>query len=152
MKNFNDFLNRQKTEDRRAFIVHYPAKSAKTRFAQKVSEKRVDTYCLDLQAHANEHQEAFKSFGFTVLQQLLLGLDVKESVVIIDNADFLFNTWESTDQVEFENWLRIQLRSPSMSNKTFVFFVQSDDYFMNMQLKNSRGESRVLPLDAFEAL
>ena len=87
-----------------------------------------------------------------VLQQLLLNSDIKESVVIIDNVDFLFNAWESSDQVEFENWLRIQLRSPSITNKTFVFFVQSDSFFTNMKLTNSRGESRVLPLNAFEAL
>jgi hypothetical protein len=152
MKNFNEFLNRQKTEDRRAFIVHYPAKSGKTRFAQKVCKKRNDTYYVDLQAYANEHQENFPSFGFSILQQLLLGLDIKESVIVVDNPDFMFNVWESSDQVEFENWLRIQLRSPSITNKTFVFFVQSDPYFTNMKLKNSRGESRVLLLSAFEAL
>jgi len=77
---------------------------------------------------------------------------VGESVVLVDNLDFLFNTWLKRDQADFLNWLKIQLRSPGVTKKTFVFFVQSDPFFESMDVNNSQGESRVLPLNAFESL
>ena len=150
--NFHDFLNRQKTEDRRAFIVHFPARSGKTQFARQVANARPDVYYLDLQQYFIDHPQASHQYGFSKLKSLLLNIDVDESVVLIDNPDFFFNTWLRRDQADFSNWLKIQLRSPGVTKKTFVFFVQSDPFFESMDLKNSQGESRVLPLNAFESL
>lgn len=150
--NFHDYLNRQKTEDRRAFIVHYPAKSSKTRFAHQVAKTSPDVYLLDLQQHFLENPNPISQFGFQELKTLLQNLTVDESVVLVDNPDFLFNTWGKRDQIDFANWLKIQLRSPGVTSKTFVFFVQSDPYFESMQLVNSKGETRILPLNAFESL
>jgi hypothetical protein len=152
MMNFHDFLNRQKTEDRQAFIVHYPARSGKTQFARQAVKARPDIYYLDLQQYFLDHPQSSHQFSFSELKTLLLNLNVDESVVLVDNPDFLFNTWARRDQADFANWLKIQLRSPGVTNKTFVFFVQNDPFFENMDLKNSQGESRVLPLNAFESL
>jgi hypothetical protein len=152
MMNFHDFLNRQKTEDRRAFIVHYPAKSSKTQFARHAVKTHPDIYYLDLQQYFLDRPQSSDQFGFSELKSVLLNLNVSESVLLVDNPDFLFNTWTKRDQADFANWLKIQLRSPGVTKKTFVFFVQNDPYFENMDLKNSQGESRVLPLNAFESL
>jgi len=46
--NFLDYLNRQNNEDTHAFIVHYPARSGKTRFADQVCAARADAVRFDL--------------------------------------------------------------------------------------------------------
>ena len=38
--NFADYLNHQKAEDRRAFIIHYPPCSGKTHFARQITKTR----------------------------------------------------------------------------------------------------------------
>ena len=150
--NFHDYLNRQKTEDRRAFIVHYPAQSGKTQFACQVASTRPDVYYLDLQQYFIDHPPSSYQYGFSELKNTLLNLDVGEVVVLVDNLDFLFNTWLRRDQTDFLNWVKIQLRSPGVTKKTFGFFVQTDPFFERMDLKNSQGELRILPLNAFESL
>jgi len=151
--NFHDYLNRQKTEDRRAFVVHYPANSGKTEFALRVCAARPDACRLDLLAHFLEHADLppIEEFGPAELRELLLGFEVTQSVVLVDNSDFLFNTWSEKEKTRFANWLRRQLRSPGVTEKTFVFLLQSEPFIETMNLeKNSYRESRVQPLNAFE--
>lgn len=152
--NFHDYLNRQNAEDRRAFIIHYHAKSGKTQFAHRICAIRQDVYLLDLQAYFLKHPELthIGQFNFENLQYLLLALNVPQSVIIVDNTDFLFNTWEKRDKTDFTDWLRQQLRSPGVTDKTFIFMVQSDPFFESLRITNSYQEPRVLPLNAFEAL
>lgn len=152
--NFHDYLNRQQNEDRRAFVIHFGARSGKTRFARRSCETRHDAYLLDLLAYFLEHPELppIEKCGFDMLKGLLLALDVPQDVVIVDNPDFLFNTWSAEQKQRLLNWLRTQLRSPSVTQKTFVFVIQTDDIIAAANLHNSCGESRVLPLNAFDAL
>jgi len=46
--NFFTYLDRQKLEDRQAFIIYYPAMRGKTRFAKRAQQLRPDLYYLDL--------------------------------------------------------------------------------------------------------
>ena len=89
--NFHYYLNHQKTEDRRAFIVHYPARSGKTQFAHQVAKTRPDVYYLDLQQYFVDHPQPSHQYSFSELKNLLLNVDADESVVLVDNPDFLFN-------------------------------------------------------------
>jgi hypothetical protein len=151
--NVNAYINRQKAEDRRAFIIHYPAASGKTAFARRIRATREDAELFDLQAYWLEHPELLPGkFDFSELRKLLLGLEVTHPVILVDNLDILINTWRAKDRKDFINWLKIQLRSPRDTNKTFVFMLQDDRFLDKADLTNAHGESRVLPLDAFEAL
>lgn len=152
--NFHDYLNHQKTEDKRAFIIHYPAKSGKTQFARTICEQREDTYLLDLQAYFLQHPELppIRRFDFPKFKNLFLSLDMRENVILVDNVDFLFNTWKKKDKAEFANWLKHQLRSPGDTKKTFIFIFQTDPFIEDLSLMNSHHESRVLPMNEFESL
>lgn len=150
--NFHNFLDRQKTEDRRAFIVYFKAKSGKTKFAKQIADVRADVYYLDLQEYTLGHPDSITAYNFSGLKTFLLDIIVDQPVILIDNPDFLFNTWVKKDEIEFENWLKIQLRSPGVTEKTYVFFVQNDPFFENLKLMNSHGESRVIPLNSFDSL
>lgn len=152
--NFHDYLNRQQNEDRRAFIIHYGAGSGKTRFARRICETRQDAYLLDLLAYFLEHPELppIDKCSFDTLKDLLLTLVVPRDVIVVDNPDFLLNTWSAEEKHRLLNWLRTQLRSPGVTQKAFVFVIQTDDILAAADLHNSYGEPRVLALDAFDAL
>ena len=152
--NFHDYLNRQNNEDRRAFVIHYPAKSGKTSFARRICETRQDAYLLDLQHYFLEHPELppIQRCGVTALKNLLLSLKRPERVLVVDNPDFLLNTWSNEEKVTFVNWLRVELRSPADTEKTLVFVIQSDDVIATADMRNSYGEPRVLALNQFDAL
>lgn len=150
---FHDYLHRQMAEDRRAFIVHYPAATGKTAFAKRISETRSDTYLFDFQQYWLDHSELSpEALNFEAFKGVLLSIIVPEPVVLVDNLDILFNIWRDKDKDAFLHWIRIGLRSPRDTDKTFVFMLQTDSAFVNADIKNSQSESRVLSLDAFDAL
>jgi hypothetical protein len=152
--NFHDYLNRQNNEDRRAFVIHYPAKSGKTSFARRICETRQDAYLLDLQGYFREHPElpAIQQCNPSVLKNLLLSLDRSERVLVVDNPDFLLNTWSKEEKRTLVHWLRYDLRSPVVTDVTFVLVIQTDDIIANSDMFNSRDEPRVLALNQFDAL
>jgi len=50
------------------------------------------------------------------------------------------------------HWMKVQLRSPGVTEKTFSFFIQSDEILATAQFNNSCGQPRILPLNEFEAI
>jgi len=77
---------------------------------------------------------------------------VNEEIVLIDNPDFLFNTWKSEDKQALLHWMKVQLRSPGDTEKTFIFFIQNDEILATAQFNNSYRQPRILPLNEFEAI
>ena len=153
--NFHDYLNRQNNEDRRAFVIHYPARSGKTSFARRICETRQDAYLLDLQRYFLERPELppIQQCGAPTLKNLLLSLDRPERILVIDNPDFLLNTWSAEEKHALVHWLRIQLRSPADTEKTLIFVIQTDDVVAAVDdMRNSYSEPRVLALNKFDAL
>lgn len=152
--NFRDYLNRQKAEDRRAFIIYARACGGKTAFARRVCGSRKDVHLLDLQDYFLGHPElpSIAQMNPKRLELLLLNLPADVSVIIVDNMDFLFNTWQPDQKQEFLNWLRVRLRSPSVTPKTFVFFLQDDPALEAAEMASSYGASRIRPLGDFDAL
>lgn len=153
--NFFQYLDYQYTQDKRAFIVHYQALGGKTRFAQHACQQRPDLYYLDLLEYFLAHPDLppVRSFDGKALQNLLLHLAYSPGVytVLVDHADFLFNTWSSAEKNAWIEWLRNTLRTPAVTKMTFVFFIQTDGVLSAANLANARG-SRVLALPEFDAL
>lgn len=152
--NITDYLNHQKAEDRRAFIIHFPPCSGKTQFARRLAETRLDVYYLDLLAFCLVHPELppVAQFDFKALRALLLGLDVPQAVILVDHPDFLFNTWNAGEKRALLHWLQLELRSPADTEKTFVFIIQNDDVLAAAEFRNAYDEPRVLALNRFEAI
>jgi len=151
---FQGYLNRQNNEDRRAFIIHAPPVSGKTYFARRIAETRQDAYFLDLQKYFLENPglPPVHQVGLDELWEMLLKVETDKNVIVVDHADFLFNTWDSQEKKGFVNFIRVQLRSPRDALKTYVFVMQSDSEITQAQFQNSHGEARVLKLSEFDAL
>ena len=154
--NFYQYLDQQSQEDRRAFIVHGEAGCGKTRFARRLAEGRPGLFYLDLLAHALAAPAwpAVNELDPRRLQSLLLGLASPPgaTAVLVDHADFLFNTWTAAEKQRLIDWLRLSLRSPGVTDKTFVFVIQTDGVLSAAGLENSKRLSRALHLSEFDAL
>ena len=154
MIDFFEYLDQQSSEDTRAFIVHFPAKSGKTSFANQVVARRSDIHYLDLQETFLLEQDLpiITQCGFEFLKEYLLGLQVTEEFILIDNPDFLFNIWKTAEKQALLHWIKVQLRSPGVTKKVLIFFIQSDDILAVTQFSNSCGQPRILSLNEFEAI
>lgn len=148
------YINRQNTEDRRAFIIHAPAVNGKTYFARRIVEMRQDAYLFDLQKYFLENPglPPVHHVGLDELLEMLLKVETDKSVIVVDHADFLFNTWNREKKEQYVNFIRRQLRSPRDTIKTFIFMMQSNSQMSTTQFQNSHGEARILKLSEFDAL
>ena len=150
----SDYVATQATESYRAFIIHGPAMSGKTRLARRMRDV-LSAHILDLQAHFVAHPDLcarIDRYRPRDLERMLLALDVPESLLVVDNMDFLLNTWTPRHRREFVALVDRRLRSPRDTGKTFVFLIQTDPLIVRHDLTNTRGQPRILPIDAFYAL
>jgi len=86
-------------------------------------------------------------FGIDDLEELLLGLETPEEIVVVDAIDFLFNTWRTEQREAFVEILLAQrLDSLERDVKLFVFFALDDVYLRQHPLTNTRREDRILRL------
>jgi len=154
MIDLREYLATQGQERYRAFIIHAPAMEHKTMLARRMQDV-LGAYLLDLQAYFLEHPELAKRidlFRPRDLERLLLSLDVPQNVVVVDNMDFLLNTWTNKRLREFVGIVELRLKSPDTTSKTFVFVVQTNPVLLGHGLENSHGQPRILPREAFYAL
>lgn len=145
-----EYLTIQQQETYRAFIIHAPAMGHKTGLAHAIRDK-LDAALLDLQAHFLAHPELasrINTFRPHDLENLLLGWDVSEPVVVVDNMDFLLNTWTPNYRREFVGMVDLRLKA-GLTSKTFIFMIQTDPVIVIHELKNTRGQPRILPVTAF---
>lgn len=156
--NFAAYLQKQKEESRQAFIIHYPAVSGKTQFARKVCQAMPQIHYLDLLEYMLAHPELppIEQIDSQQLQTVLLGLEMtlpeQKTSVIVDQVDFLLNTWSGEEKQELIQWLRMPLRTPSVTKRTFIFLIQTDDVLSTAVLTNSHNQSRIHPLNAFDTM
>jgi hypothetical protein len=156
--NFAGYLAQQTHEDRQAFIIHYPALKGKTQFILKACQVIPALHYLDLLEHAlsTPGLSSLGKIDLSKFEDILLELDqsLPESVsaLIIDQADFIFNTWDADEKQEFLHWLRKPLRTPSVVRRPFIFVIQTDGVLSSAVLTNSQNQSRVLALNEFDAL
>lgn len=149
-----EYLTTQGQERCRAFIIHAPAMEHKTALARAMRDV-LGAYLFDVQAYFLEHRELAERidrFRPDDLEVLLLGLDVPEQIVVVDNMDFLLNTWTAKRVGEFVGIVDLRLKSPDTTAKTFVFMLQTSPMLLRHELTNSRDQPRILPREAFFAM
>ncbi len=149
-----EYLRTQQQETFRACIIHAPALSHKTATARRMREV-LGAYLWDLQEHFVNHAElarGINDFRPRDLEKLLLELETPAQIIVVDNVDFLLHTWTPRQRREFGDMVDLRLKSPGVTSKTFVFMIQTDPTIVRRDLRNTRGQPRILPLDAFFAL
>lgn len=140
-------LDFQSREQYRTILVLGPAGSGKTRYAKLLSHATKGKYIdlLDVFSQDKTLSENIDLYNVAHLKKYLLNLPFIESVVIVDNIDFLLNTWTDHELSEFLNLIE-KLRS-NETKKTFCFFAQDLKILSAKQINNSQNNSRVIALN-----
>jgi hypothetical protein len=137
----------QTKEQYRSIMILSPVNTKKTTFAlslaKKINAKYIDL--LDIFANDDDLAKSIDMFGVSSLKKYLLSLSASESIIIVNNIDFLINTWSEREKSEFMNLVE-KLRS-NETKKVFCFFVQEEYIFNSKSILNSRNESRIINLD-----
>lgn len=138
------FIDVQSRESFRAFFIVGRANSGKSRFARKVAEQALGYYLnlLELFMKRSDLSEMIDSFRPEQLERLLLAMESDSDLIIVDDIDFLLNTWTDRAKEEFVNRF-LRLRS-GVTDKIFCFVAQEDDVFEKVEFRNTMGQSRIL--------
>ena len=156
--NFANYLEQQSQEDRQAFIIHFPALSGKTLFIKKACQVIPGIHYIDLLEHtlADSDLSSLEKIDLPKFMDIILDIDKSLpdnlSALVIDQGDFMFNTWDADEKLEFLHWLRVSLRTPSFVKRTFIFVIQTDGILSSAKLNNTRNQTRILALNEFDAL
>lgn len=153
--NIEYFIKNLSSERYKTFIIHSGAKTGKSEYA-KVLAKRVNGKYLDLLKTFKENPDLRSKidvFGIKELENLLVHEGKKESTIILDNIEFLLNTWDKDNydllfNLIFKKWDSFKI---SYRPVLGVFLITNPKIF-NLELRTSDGKSRVFHLNSLESL
>jgi len=140
------YIDRQKRESYRAFFIVGAANFGKSDFAKKVAEEANGRYIDLLVLFLNEQSlsDSIDTFRPKDLERLLIDLGDNAELLIVDNIDFLINTWTYRLREEFRDRF-LKLRS-GVTRTTFCFVAQMDEVFEEVDAKNTLGQPRVIEI------
>lgn len=153
--NLKEFIKALSGERHRTFIVHSDPASGKSKYARQLA-KYVGGKYLDLLERFGK-DERLKSqidiFGVKDLESLLVEEAKGTNLLIVDNAEFLLNTWDEDGYDLLFGLLRRHWDSFKPSYRaTLVFFLTTNRKIRELELNTSKGETRVFHLKRLESL
>ena len=147
--NIESFVSRQSRERYRAFIVYGPSMSKKTYFAKQLATKLNGTH-IDMLDEAGRQPWGTRIDEFTpgAFKEWILNCKETNFLVVIDNIDFLINTWNETEKSEFLELVRMLNNTESLI--TFCFILQEDNFLKGRVFPNTFGDNRIIHISAIE--
>ncbi|MBA3063702.1 MAG: hypothetical protein FP833_12270 [Atribacteria sp.] len=153
--NLEDFVDMLLEERHRTFIVHSEPMSGKSKYAKRFAKKIGGKY-LDLLEQFREDRNlknSIDTFSIKELEILLVEEAKDTNLLIVDNIEFLLNTWgEDRYDLLFrlikEKWNSFY----SSYEATLGIFLISNCKIMNMKLKTNKDKSRIFHLQELESL
>ncbi len=138
----------------RAVILHAAPEQGRavTQFAQKLCTRLGGEYLdlLDLFIKTKELKEHIDSFSPEKLRELLIEECRNSSLLFVDRADFLLDTWRRGERQDFYRMLGNQWDGykEGMSTK-LVICLQTSQELEDLKVVDSHGESRNFRLSDF---
>lgn len=153
--NLEDFVDMLLEERHRTFIVHSEPMSGKSKYAKRFAKKIGGKY-LDLLEQFREDKNlknSIDTFSIKELEILLIEEAKDTNLLIVDNIEFLLNTWgEDKYDLLFrlikEKWNSFY----SYYKATLGIFLISNYKIMNMKLNTNKDKARIFHLQELESL
>lgn len=122
-------------------------------FCQKVCQQSRGKY-LDLLEFFIEDQslsEKIDRFGPEKFRELLIEQSQGHSLLIVDRADFLLDTWRRSESQDFFRFIADQWDSYKQSMKTkLVIVLQTSPEIESLKILDSQNKSRIFSLNDFK--
>lgn len=151
--NLPELLRQQANERYRAVLVTGEAASGKSGFARKLAAATGAAYLDLLEEFLGDEglARAIDTYDLRKLHALLKSKAGGAGILILDNADFLFNTWSDRDRKGFCAWLG------KLDNIQFApvlcVFAQDDEAFAGVSFAPaSTGSARAIRYEDLQSI
>jgi replication-associated recombination protein RarA len=136
-------IQNQQVERYRSFVLYGPPQFGKTNMAQGLAKRFNGEYIDLLQKFTQDVnlKSSIDTFGPEELKKWLYNMNVNKPLIVIDNMDFLYNTWDDNQIDRFLNFVE-----KDESRKCFCFVLQKRKIFKNRIILNSKNESRLIDI------
>lgn len=153
--NIEDFIQNLSGERYKTFIVHSDPNTCKSEYAKSLA-KRFNGKYLDLLETFKENPDMRSKidvFGIKELEDLLIYEGKKESIIILDNIEFLLNTWDKDNYDLLFNLIFKKWDSFKTSYKPIlgVFLITNPKIF-HFEFRTGDGKSKIFHLNILESL
>jgi hypothetical protein len=153
--NIKYFIKSLSGDRYKTFIIHSGPKTGKSEYA-KLLAKRINGKYIDLLKTFKESPDLRSKidvFGIKELENLLISEGKKESIIILDNIEFLLNTWDKDNYdllfiLIFKKWDSFKISYKPILG---VFLVSNSKIF-DLEINTVKGEPRILHLNSLESL
>ncbi|MBA7470348.1 hypothetical protein ES707_05632 [subsurface metagenome] len=153
--NLKKFINGLSGERHKTFIVYSDPASGKSKYARQFAKKAGSKY-LDLLERFGKDERLkgrIDVFDIRNLENSLIEEAKGINLLIVDNIEFLLNTWDEDGYNLFFHLLRQNWDSFKPSYQaTLGVFLTTNRKIMDLELNTSKGETRVFPLNRLESL
>lgn len=153
-----DFVNLyKKLKDQRYFsiLIHSKPSPGLTEFAQKAA-KAIDANYVNLHESFFRDEELannIHTFTDQDFQKYIKQETSKNKPIILDQIDFLIDTWKRSEINSFINLFRRQwdTRNPQIKVPLIVF-LESHSFLDDLSIEFGNGKSKIYKLSEFSAL
>ncbi len=153
--NLKQFVESLRGERHRTFIVHSEPVSGKSRYAKQFAKNSGGKY-LDLLERFGKYEKLknhIDTFDIEALENLLTEETKETKLLIVDNIEFLLNTWDENGydllfRLLWQTWDSFK----SSYQATLGVFLTTNRKIMDLELNTSKKETRVFPLRKLESL
>lgn len=149
--NFQSLIEKQKSERYRSLILYGPPLYNKTTFVKNLCSQ-IDATYHDLLQHINntDWKSAIDLFTVQEFKGYLLSLCSEQQVIFIDQMDFLWHVWTTTDKSEFVTF--VEKLNNTETNKVFCFVLQEDEMINEINWKNHFGNKRCVSIATVQSI
>lgn len=155
LMNLKEFINSLSGERHRTFIVHNGPATGKSKYARLFAEKSKGKY-LDLLERFGKDAELknrIDIFDIRDIENLLIEEAKDTNLLILDNVEFLLNTWHDNGHDLLFHLLAKSWDSFKASYRAVLgVFLITNRKILDLELKTSKGETRVFHLGRLESL
>ena len=153
--NLKQFVKSLCGERHRTFIVYCEPASGKSNCARRFAENTDGKYLDLLERFGKDKRLKSKIdiFNIESLETLLIDEAKGKNLLIVDNVEFLLNTWDEDGYDLLFNLLCRNWDSFKPSYQaTLGVFLTTNGKILDLELNTSKGERRVFPLKRLESL
>ena len=148
------FLEQQRGERYRAFIIHGPPLSGKTTFARKLATTVPGCVYLDVLKYVTERPELAEKVDIidaAALRKMVIAsaAETGAKVLLVDEIDFLVHVW-GTDLAEFKQV--VKSLSATQTPAIIGFVLQTRHDLEAWNLLNNANQSRILHIEDISVL
>lgn len=151
------YLRQLGREKFRSIIIHAPSEQSKVfrQFANRIPTYTSGTYLDILEFFSSDSKlcSTVDRFNPENLKVLLQEQSANQPVLVVDQMDFLIDSWRKRERQAFYRMISKQWNSflPSMG-ATLIFCLQSSTELISQKITDSHGKTRIHPLSNFNEL